>query len=460
MKPSPRPKEADPRIQNIVKKRHRNVLTALKLEDYFSKGLKTVESPDGSITENPEVESDTDEILLQYRQSAGANSANGPLLFSFVSGQDKVRSDILRAMEMEAYLKDVVESWDEEFNPEYLGIMLFYHKTKKHPLGKVTAHRDGPFFVYHFQMPEDYNRFRGRQAPACEDEEGDEEKAVSSGAFRIARAEFMTPLPYEAAPEYFEILINEDVNQDPSEISQTLIHERQHYINSEPLSSFLILESRRAVGASIGLPLLEARADCPDKRFRYHLSEIKNELLCNLREVSTSPTRCTSFLNNALYAHLLDPFITDEEAELRTLMDMIGAELEEILAMFTTQEERAVLVYHLADIPLPRIPAHLKRLRVFFKELYGNIMQFLPRDIHSGLTKVTQLRLRELHKEIWDEIGRVKIALLGIDSPNASPDIEDSINTLKRLCLEYDIRLLRGGLSAPKVTGKINQKRL
>ena len=162
----------------------------------------------------------------------------------------------------------------------------------------------------------------------------------------------------------------------------------------------------------------------------------------------SNPKRATDFFGLGLYKYLRDSFSSDEEQEVDTLLRNIESELKNAHDIFgyPSDARRAILVYHLIDVPLLKFPERIKAVVSFINEKIREFMDFIPNEIVENVISNKEKRehLRKLRLGITGEAYGVISLTLGLKAiKSTGPEKELKIVKEKIALLrkEYD-RLL------------------
>lgn len=240
-----------------------------------------------------------------------------------------------------------------QHDPQSMGDKLFYLRLHQRPLGVVEASRKEAYFVLTFENDQDYLDFLGN--PNLE---------TSSGVFH--RAMQLQHLDVDV------VCIRE--KQDHWRI---LNHERQHFINDSVFNKFAGIDESD-VPPNKDYPVL-TREYRSKKDVINDLQQVKDELLARIRE-SGDALHCSSFLDIPGYAYLKEKFRPNELPELDQLFNNINFELVHLFSnqLIDNTHFRALLVYHMVDVPLLRFPERLRAVREFYETKFVPITETLP----------------------------------------------------------------------------------
>lgn len=278
----------------------------------------------------------------------------------------------------EKYIQIVEQARDqekrlrEEFNlnqydsPEpfkNLGELIFCYRTGKRPVGKINFERQGGYLIIACEDSDDYEKARSIIEKPKPSGGTFHETFVLPGPATIRRslprplAIFFTQFFSLIKKDFLGVgldnvlLVNGTAETGGGTYEATVAHERQHFLNNSLFNQFEFLES-----------------DADTQNLR----GVKDEILARIRDGSRDPSYCTDFLENQLYSFLTKRFANKEG--INKLMEQIREQLVEILPMFGSEHQWAILTNLLVDIPLTRWPKWLTEMKHFYKARgYNNI---------------------------------------------------------------------------------------
>ncbi len=250
--------------------------------------------------------------------------------------------------------------WQEQLSaegtsndPQSMGDKIFYIRLQRRPKGVVEASRKEAYFVLTFENDQDYLDFLGNP-----------DLNASGGTFH--RAMQLQHLDVDVV-----------CIRGKQDHWRVLNHERQHFINDTIFNKFVGIDDSN-VPPNKDYPVLtrnyRSRTDIIGD-----LQTVKDEMLARIREAGNA-LHCTSFFNKPLYAHLKEKFQPNELPEIDRLFDSINFELVHLFSnqLIDNAHLRALLVYHMVDVPLLRFPERLRALRDFYEAKFAPIIQTLP----------------------------------------------------------------------------------
>ncbi|HCC83954.1 TPA: hypothetical protein DEP96_03840 [Candidatus Uhrbacteria bacterium] len=304
------------RLDNVEKAR-RGVEQAVLLDAYLEK--------DG--------EHSLEDFLQSYRIEKNSVSEHLQERFSKVlsewNGETETHAKIA------TWLEQITVEELGSYSPDNLGVVVLQGIVGKESvsaqglMGHIQVEINGPFIVVYASSDEDYKKMH---------------RADAGGSFHRAER---TPLTYKNADLLPNILM---VNGESGTTAakETVEHERQHYINSK------WMQKVSEVGAD-GQWTLATKEDW-----------MKDEVLAYLKDGS-EPERLNR-LQDDLYKHLFENLQADETTKLRQNLSDIISTLSEADEFFPTKAARSLLVYHLIDIPLTRMPEVIKLLATYERQ--------------------------------------------------------------------------------------------
>ena len=397
------------RFLELMEMRHRNAMTALKIEQILAQEEQTDEYPTTRTPENIRVKKEAHETLEPILESLSSSglTRKAEHVKEAVDGYFHLK---ITAQRTELELKEKLKEEGKEPTPPEIGSELFRQRTGENPKKPVEGVRQGGYFVLAFFNDDDYLKF-------VEGLDRDE----SSGLFHKAiRFPNMT----------VDVVLSRNGFSNG-----TALHERQHFINDCILQDFTGIESR-IVPLKKEFPLLTEGVNEQKVGVRKGLRGVKDELLAYIRDGSDS-IRATDFFNT--YKYLSDEFSEDEQKEVSLLLEKIESELKSTLGLFANNQSRGMLVYHLVDIPLLRFPERIKAIAEFYNSKISEFTNFIPdENLEKRIQdKDTERRLAELRLEIIGEAYGVSDMILG----SSFGRIEMSYNDLQIELKDVKIKL-------------------
>lgn len=369
--------ERKDRFLELMEMRHRNAMTAFKIEKILSQERPSDEYPTTRTPENIKVKKEAHEALepiLDSLSNAG-----------YLRKSEYIKKAIdgyfvskITAQRAELELKEKLQGEGKEPTPPEMGSELFRQRTGESPERPVEGVRQEGYFILALFNDDDYLKF-------VEGLDRDESEGLFHRAMRFPN---MT----------VDVLLSRNGFSN-----RTILHERQHFINDSILQDFTEIESR-IVPPKKDFPLLAEGVNEQKGGVRKGLRGAKDELLARIRDGSDS-IRATDFFGTELYEYLSDEFSEDEQKEVSALLKKIESELKSALGLFTDNQSRGILVYHLVDIPLLRFPERIKAIVEFYNSKISEFTNFIPDENAEKQikNKETKQRLEELRLDITGE---------------------------------------------------------
>lgn len=293
-------------------------------------------------------------FLDSYLDTPGAHTVDD-FVGRYLGGADNIHPAL-----RERFLQ-VIEAWDrqsegharvqaslermaqERFGvatPEACGAVVFQgiccaedFNTTLQPEGSVSSFMRGPFLVVYIPNSHDHDRMGTRG---------------SGGTFHRSR---LTTLQYRDEDLFPNILMVHG-SPETGESQNIVEHERQHFIQHEWM--------KPPEGADI---------------FALRTHAMKDEILACLRDGSDG-AQISRYLRTDLYAHLYAGLDADERKKIEALLAEVVRAIEGVQGFFYTQASRALLVYHLIDVPLTRFPDVLQLLGQYERDRNGPASRF------------------------------------------------------------------------------------
>jgi hypothetical protein len=379
--------ERKDRFTELMETRHRNAMTALKIEQILSHEEPSDEYPTTRTPENIKVKKEAHEAL-------------GPILESLETADltrkaEHVKEAVdsyfvskITAQRAELELKEKLQAEGKDITPAEVGSELFKQRTGENPKKPVEGIRREGYFILAFFNDDDYLKF----VEGLDREE-------SAGLFHRAMR--------------FPNMTVDVVLSRYGFGNRTVLHERQHFINDSILQDFTGIENR-TVPPKKEFPLLAEGVNEQKAGVRKGLGGVKDELLARIRDGSDS-ARATDFFGSNLYAYLKDEFSEDEQKEVNTLLKKIESELKSALGLFADDRSRGVLVYHLVDIPLLRFPERIRAVSEFYNSKINEFTNYIPdKNVEKQIQdKDARRRLADLRLDITGEAYTVSEMILG-----------------------------------------------
>lgn len=367
------------KMLEIMETRHRNAIIALQLEKLLGDiGNTVLFDVDGKPTEDwQRIKSEALEIAILIVKN---------LPKEYLSG-DKNDAD-MHDIELQLDIENVIEnylrarhnaqivSWiirndykielDTEAGAFNAGHEMFVGMEGRRPDGHIKASMIEGYWILRFDNPIDFKTFsKGADAN------------VVAGTFS----------KYE---KFRDISINVIAvgPADSENDAEVVLHERQHFINYSILSIFREIEPReqalikdKALYPELYKLMTEdGTSSTPDKWPVYSMRKIKDELLAYLRDGS-SFAEAVDFIDDKIYKHLLNPFSDKQKEEVLHLLSAdIGVALYTLPPEFNSPNGRALLVYHLLDVPLHKMPLRIKYIVEYYENEFNKFKYLKPNE--------------------------------------------------------------------------------
>ena len=412
------------RKMELMEERHRNAITAFRLEQFLSKeGPANDEYPTSRTPENKEKAQVALGKLKPILDKLGR--------VGFITKRETIEHVVndyiiekVTAQRAEQELKKGIEEDGKKATDKEMGSSLFTMRMGKLPRGNVEAVRQEGYFVIACFDDEDYK-----------DLSEDSDKEESGGRFKY-KMNF-------GAFQVDTLLIHKGW------VNVIFLHERQHFINWSVFNNFTGFSQNTVVNKK-GFPLLSEglhieHGNPTEKNIKISegLNYVKDELLARIRDRS-DPETATIFFNLDLYKHLQDDFSPEEQQEVNMLLKKIESELKNTHGIFDyISDARAILVYHLIDIPLLKFPERIRAATNFIDLKIKEFSDFMPDESAEldTLDKVKRKRLKDLRLDITGEVYNVIDLILGLKDIGAD-ETERELKSVKEkvtlLRKEYD----------------------
>lgn len=255
-----------------------------------------------------------------------------------------------RAKQVEELIRDELQRQKGyEMTPDRLGHYLFGSATRLVKSGSINARRLSGAFVMEFEKEEDYVRVL--QAT------GDDGRHPGGGSFQELEIDLALPREQESFHKVHLILVNMESASDSKEL--VIRHERQHFLNAAVYRNFRATEPRLRPAMSVLEEMIARRK--PDPAHNEHF--LKNELLAHLRDGAGS-RRIRGITTSESYLFSVRSMPEPDREECLQVIKDVGNAIEyldstDARSIFYYTDNRAILVHHLADVPLRKIPAYL-----------------------------------------------------------------------------------------------------
>jgi hypothetical protein len=437
--------EQERKMLEIMEVRHRNAVIALQLEKFLGDVGNTVlfDADDKPTKDEQKIESRALEIARLITKDLPKPYLSG--------GQPEVDYQKNRIEEsagatIKNYLKArhdaQVVSWiisknykvelDTEAGAFNAGYEIFTKVEGKRPTDHVKASLVEGYWILRFDNPTDFQKFT---------KETDVNTGLAAGIFSKFRV-------FEGIPINI-IAVNPDNNTMDEEI---VIHERQHFIHHllfdfDGLIEFPLQRIIKDVATYPTLSRLYEKSDALGYIDRPHVQRvykglliIKDELLAYLRDGS-SFRDALSFLEDKIYGHILENFIPEETEEINQLMSDIRKALYKLPLEFDSLNGRALLVYHLLDVPLHKMPQRIKYIAEYYKNESDKFKYLLPNEpkLDGSISDDDYDKAVEIRDKIWELVDEPRRVLFSdLDYENQKRRMAEQKKEIEQLREEYD----------------------
>lgn len=383
----PATEEAKPERRDLfhetMEKRHRLAMQLLYVEKLC---MPEIDMDTYPTLRSTEVQARVDSIFEQSKPMFDELEKQG-----FLKSVEQIKDAVKRYLEQyittrrqEETLKHRLTTDGIKWTPQNLGQHLFSQRVGKSPQGLVFAERQEGYVVIKCENNEDYL--------AITREDPNKPELHSWGIS-------------SKAMEFQSIRIPVLVMKPPFETS-LLMHERQHFINNSVLTTFSTSESPTYT-VNFKYPFLYEHTEFLSEFGKLDLQRIKDELIAHIRDGSFAD-RCTDFFQKAIYANLTEPFTEQAQAEIQRLMGSTQDELSSLFNLvdpnyyFAPEKGRALIVYHLIDVPLTQFPERIRAIRKYYQNILGELdSHFMTvRAESAGTPPERQKQLSQDYKEI------------------------------------------------------------
>lgn len=258
-----------------------------------------------------------------------------------------------------------------------VGNGLFARITNNAPKGRVELIVNEAYGILYCEDNVDYQLFHGKKpkeekeekvetGQEAGEEEAEEEEDESGGRFH---REVTFPLISDSGDQTLTLLVISGKRTRKNE--ETIVaHERQHFINHALLDLFTADESLRSYHADKHEHWATAKkhqSTIDGEAVAFKL--IKDEVIAFIRGKSSGDFLKSNLKGN-LYKHLFQsPHIAEENTQKRAYaaVDDIADALENAEQVFSGRDDRAILVYHLIDVPLSKIGKRIRTLTRWYQ---------------------------------------------------------------------------------------------
>ncbi len=359
----------------VIDRRHSNAARAYTLEQAALEAIGE--------WEKDETKPSPREALLQaVRSLEMGNSETGKdRIERYEKVMDRYVDEVSNARTADDLFCEAIPGYNEQNKASQLGQFLFSEIVGSHKRnGLVSAERSQAFFLMRFQNKKDYTQFGN---------------SLDSGKLRDdPTSGFFSASVAVGGVTVHIIAINEQrIRQDEA---QTIVHERQHFINNILFDSFEHFEQDTPDAA---YPLL-SQAQGEKK---VSLRATKDEVLARLRE-GCGADDFVPMLKDKSYAQCKKGLSKKEVAELGTLLSAFADVLGHYSLTFKSEEARGVLVNHLIDVPLIRFPTWLRAIGQYYDtrskqmgaELSSEEFDYMRSLVPSGKSE-------SLYAQVWQQ---------------------------------------------------------
>lgn len=263
----------------------------------------------------------------------------------------------VKARLKEESFKKRLEKKNKHYTPENLGTYLFTRRVGRKPMGKVSAERVEGIFIISCSTPADYAAIHAAEYT------GKNQHTTSIGTYG---KEFFLRDNDEKI-NFILIRSTPDTVKEHQNIKE---HERQHFLNDSMFNEFTDAELTFAHDP-VHYPTLYQNSSSKKERksLLENLVFIKDELLARLRgDIYDDYDYYTDMITDEDYSDSLKNTTKNEKEDLKNLMEHISWELEKVMPIFVTRNDRALLVYQLIDIPLIRFPEWLRAIGEYYSK--------------------------------------------------------------------------------------------
>lgn len=249
--------------------------------------------------------------------------------------------------------------------PEGLGSFLFFHRTREEPVGEVRLERAGESLIMTLADPADYRHFYEPRLVLGGKKDSKKRKRIDDTSGSYHTELIRAPFPMETyrrltfGGELNFVLLVKASLQDP-EHRKIVVHERQHHINHAMLDLF-----ERS----------ERYPKKPDAIDPAMTRPVKDELLAYLREEATGVFLAENIFS-PLYERLFHTDPPEAGEKMREVIREAARIIDTSADVWGESYARDALVFHLIDIPLEDIPAHMEQLTEFFRPLVQAVQPF------------------------------------------------------------------------------------
>lgn len=330
--------------REYLNKRHQFATACFALETYLSTAERpTIEEFQTQVPEHAL----SDDLLHRFAE----------IMAEYKRQADQRVSDERRILiEMESAN---LSKWSgNEPETERVGDFVFERMTGRKPLGAVEFIRKEAYVLMYCEDREDYESVTGEKqwkeaevarrkkaGDISHEEENKLREGLSSGGrFNHATDVRLLELKLPA------IFIHGSPDAEGTNARSMVVHERQHAIN-QLLDLFAKDEK------------VQRRVEIVERGHQW----IKDEVLAYLRD-GHDGTEVVAALRSPLYEHLFKEFPSGKRQGVERLVEKIGEQIQQLSPFLGSTESRAILVYHLIDVPLKKFPKWLEALGAFYDE--------------------------------------------------------------------------------------------
>lgn len=320
------------REDKLLAERHRTAVAACRVEEFVSWYVESaLQSGFSKATIKAEIDKEIGEQFAHLPPHLQKRYRG--FVMEYIEQAQEAQSDEQK-LRKQAGIEEQFK-YSQDINSQ-MGSYLFKRYVGKAPAGEVFARRKEAYFMLACQAKEDFEHLATVLNAKPE-----------SGGFFAERNRLIV------------------INDSPYEVDTTLTvdHERQHFLNIRIFDEFIGLEPTTRLERFKAHP--EAGLDSR-KGLSWQLRYIKDEILAQCRNLGPDDD-LSKILNLSLYAELFRKLPPERKAQIHILVQDISQALKQSFPVFTTRAERALLINHLLDIPLPRFPDWIRAVAKFYQ---------------------------------------------------------------------------------------------
>lgn len=265
----------------------------------------------------------------------------------FVDIVERYNKQIERMEDFKEELAFLAEDSDELVkDPERFGefICRLMDKNFK-PNGRVSAEISGGYLFIEFIDKKDYSYFRGKESD-------------STGSYH----------PSYCLTDFSRDITVILIRNDADDREQIVTHEKQHFINDSLLSAKTDRPFSSFEPGTKGYLDQEEEDQKLISNVRKGYQLIKDELFAFFREGVDGSNLYGDFVEAGIYDDLLEGF-GPKETQNRILIGDIADAYEEIEDKLRGDQDRAIFIYSLVDVPLTQFPQRIRELANYYTDL-------------------------------------------------------------------------------------------